>query len=413
VSAFSTPDRQLLYSLLCRQLLDDGLSDLAHSLSAATGAAIVHSFPSRQLSSLVALALQQLQQQEFSTRQQMRLGRPEDDSKAEAEQKADMDEQDGEVEPAGSEKANAAVTSASDSRQVSSSPFAYLGAMPSLLDLTSRAASASASSVPFPPYACRYSSALGDACTAATFSSDGSLVAAAARDGSIQLLDVARMKLDTSTRGGAADRINPAFLPSGRHHRSGDRHHYNAAGSVLSPQLHRWLDFDAACSDLAFHPFEPFLLAASRDASLKFFSVDRVTQTLEQQGGVPSESRDPAARKAHKLLAVENAPVCALSFHPSGDWVAVASESNFARLYDVRSFASFCSPDFAAFHRGALTDVRYHPQSGSSYATASVDGSIRVWDGVGGRCVRVMEAAHGGAPVMPVRVEMQRWPVGE
>lgn len=80
------------------------------------------------------------------------------------------------------------------------------------------------------------------------------------------------------------------------------------------------------------------------------------------------------------------------------------TDDNSVRIYDVKTFQCYTTPPTTAdLHRGGITQVRYS-STGALFATSSADGSVKVWDGVSGKCVRSIESAHAGAPVSSVRV---------
>lgn len=117
-----------------------------------------------------------------------------------------------------------------------------------------------------------------------------------------------------------------------------------------------------------------------------------------------------------------------MSFHPSGDFLLVGSESETVRIYDVKTLQCFTPKAFAAPppppinrqsggsdesaasaaaaqhqhqvqqqgpHRGGINHIEYAP-TGSVFISASQDGSIKVWDAISGKVVRTIEGAHSG-----------------
>ena len=390
---FSAPDRRLLYALIVRQLHDDGLDALADALTAATGAPAHAALPPNQLSAMVATTLAQLQAIEIEQRQAMRLGRTEqrgDEDADEQKEGADDDEGMGAAKPT----AAGAVTPAAPASATAS---AAAPAFPSLLDLTLPSVSASKHSTQFPPYIQCFQSSHNDSVTSGAFSADGSLFVTGARDGQLRLFDTTRAKANLekkffspATASGATAAASSSASARGA-----------SASSGLKPQLHRWSDFDGLVSGVAFHPFESMILAGSRDHALKFFAYDRAL-AVAYDPILAARIPDPSASKATKLMGVESAPITALSFHPSGDWALIATEQHFPRIYDVRSFSAFTSPDFGALHAGAILDAGWDPARGATYATASVDGSVKLWDALSSTCVRTISRAHGGAAVCGV-----------
>jgi hypothetical protein len=269
--------RSLLYSLMIRQLLDDGLTDLASSLSSQTGIGIDPSFPRFQLATLVDSALAALTVQEGADRARMELGRAED-----APEEAEATEE----EEGKDEATNLSGT------------YSHLGAPSALLDLTAHTR-ISKLSTPFPAYSSRFGFSHTDAVTCATFSSDGAFAATGSRDSSIKLLDVARM------------RAAPALeTTSGRIHKK--------PVHGVHPLIRTYFDHESAISELAFHPFEPFLLSGSRDATLKLFGYAAALSGTAEEGSASVA----VGRKCTKVLALENAPVSSISFHPSGQSLA-------------------------------------------------------------------------------------------
>ena len=57
-----------------------------------------------------------------------------------------------------------------------------------------------------------------------------------------------------------------------------------------------------------------------------------------------------------------------------------------ARVYDVNTGQCFVASNPIHQHQGAVVSVDWS-SSGKAYVTASLDGSIKVWDGVSSNCV--------------------------
>ena len=52
-------------------------------------------------------------------------------------------------------------------------------------------------------------------------------------------------------------------------------------------------------------------------------------------------------------------------------------------------------------HRGPITKVRFSP-SGSHFYTSSLDGDVKIYDAVTGKCVNTIEAGHSGASIIGI-----------
>jgi cleavage stimulation factor subunit 1 len=71
------------------------------------------------------------------------------------------------------------------------------------------------------------------------------------------------------------------------------------------------------------------------------------------------------------------------------------------RMYDLGTLKAYVTPQSTLHHKAAVTSVQYAPTA-TSYASGSVDGSIKIWDTVSNNCIKTIDEAHGGRPVTSV-----------
>ncbi|KAJ2001228.1 hypothetical protein GGI04_000624 [Coemansia thaxteri] len=180
------------------------------------------------------------------------------------------------------------------------------------------------------------------AATAAGFSRDGRYVATGSADASLKVMEVARM------RGAARVEDKPVI-----------RTLYHHAAEITG---------------VAFHPNGLVLASCSEDRTIKLFDLSAA------QGKYSFQSM----RDNHAFRA--------LAFHPSGEYLAAAGDAREVRLYNVASGKAFL---LAGRHAGPVTHVDY-ASTGALVASASRDGSVKLWDGASGKCVRTLDGAHGG-----------------
>ncbi|KAG0066639.1 cleavage stimulation factor, 3' pre-RNA, subunit 1 [Linnemannia elongata] len=224
-----------------------------------------------------------------------------------------------------------------------------------------------------------YTTTHKESVTCTTFSKDGRYAASGSADTSLKILDVNKMKLVD-----------------------------HDGGNDVHPVIRTLYDHTTPVTDCDFHP-NGLVLAASSDTVVKLYDLSK-----------------PSVKRSFRYLQ-DSHPINSVSFHPSGDFLLVGSESETVRIYDVKTLQCFTpkaftappppptnrqsgSDDSAASaaaaqhqhqvqqqgpHRGGINHIEYAP-TGSVFISASQDGSIKVWDAISGKVVRTIEGAHSG-----------------
>lgn len=201
-------------------------------------------------------------------------------------------------------------------------------------------------------------------CRAAQFDPLGSVIATGSVDASIKILDVDRM---------LAKGAHELGLLTETAQQAVENH----------PVIRTLYDHADEITTLDFHPYEPILASGSRDFTIKFF-----------------EYAKPSTKKAFKSIQ-EAEHVRCIHFHPGGEWLLAATQHPTLRMYKVETSQCFvgCNPNDQ--HKAPVTSVKWSPNA-RIFASASKDGSIKIWDSVSNRCVNTFEGAHGGQEVCSV-----------
>ena len=135
---------------------------------------------------------------------------------------------------------------------------------------------------------------------------------------------------------------------------------------------------------LRFHPREPLLASGSRDFTVKIFDYSKAS-----------------AKKAFKTIN-ETEHVEDVAFHPSGSHLLVGVRHPVLRMYDVNTTQCFTGSIPRHQHLDFITGLDWSTD-GRLYVSASMDGAIKVWDGVSSHCISTYVKAHDGHPVCSVK----------
>lgn len=204
-------------------------------------------------------------------------------------------------------------------------------------------------------------------CRAAAFSTDGRFCATGFLDGSIKILDCARMRACAVSTDGPLARMRIT------------------EEELMKPIVRTLHDHVLGITCLAFHPMNPTLFSGSADKAVKIFDL----------------TRPPGHKKAFSVLQDVHV-VRSLSIHPCGDFLLVGTAHRAVRLYDLQTLNCFTTFNQHEHHASGINDLRC-TSDGRAFASASSDGCIQLWDAVTQRSVNRLPKAHSGAAVTSLR----------
>ncbi|CAJ1374322.1 unnamed protein product [Effrenium voratum] len=204
-------------------------------------------------------------------------------------------------------------------------------------------------------------------CRSVSFSTDGRFCATGCTDGSIKILDTARMRVCAASTEGPVGRMRVT------------------EEELMKPIVRVLQDHIQGVTCTAFHPTNPTLFSGSLDKSVKIFDL----------------TRPPGHKKAFSVLQDVYA-VHSICIHPCGDFLFVGTAHQAVRMYDLQTLSCFTTSHQEQHHNAGINDLRCC-SDGKILATASMDGSIKFWDAVGNQVVNTLSKAHSGSSVTSVR----------
>lgn len=219
------------------------------------------------------------------------------------------------------------------------------------------AAAAPEQQATLPPMTARYVATHKKTVTCAAVNASGRLAATGSEDGTVKVIDLNRVNMGTHLKASTL-----------------------SDQDASKPVLRTYNDHSKSITDVAFHPWRPFMLSASLDCSVRLYDVGRAN-----------------TKRAFRQIA-ERDPVHSVHVHPGGDFALVGLEHPQIRLYDLGTLQPFSARDEDQHHLGPVCQTRFSP-SGSMFVSCSEDGSVKLWDATNFQCVRTLLHAHSGSAV--------------
>ncbi|CAJ0581475.1 unnamed protein product, partial [Mesorhabditis spiculigera] len=195
----------------------------------------------------------------------------------------------------------------------------------------------------------------------AAFNNDGALCATGSVDCSIKIMDVERM-VTRENRGESVE----------------------GGPDAAHPVIRTLYDHIDEVTAIAFHSREQILVSGSKDMTVKLFDFSK-----------------QAVKRAMKTIC-EVAPIRSISMHPGGDYLLVTTDQPTIRLYNINTQQCFVSALASDQHKDSVVDVNYS-ENARLYVTGSLDGDVKIWDGISNRCVETFARAHDGVPICSAR----------
>lgn len=187
-----------------------------------------------------------------------------------------------------------------------------------------------------------------------SYSLDGRFIASGSTDMSIKVIDVEKIK---SAYGNSSD--------------------------IVRPVIRTLYDHSAPINDVKFHPNGTVVASASDDGNIKIFDVLKVN-----------------SKKSFRYIQ-DATQIKTLSFHPSGDFLAVGTIHPVLRVYDVHTLKCFAVADRNSNHTGAINTIDYS-KNGRIIVSGSSDGTVKLWDAIAGKCIHTIDKPHQGLSVTSV-----------
>ncbi|KAJ1612950.1 WD repeat protein [Cryptosporidium canis] len=175
--------------------------------------------------------------------------------------------------------------------------------------------------------------------------------------------------------------------------------------SSLSSQQKTFTESKGIITSLEYRIRRDVLISGDTDSSIIIYDVKGISggtsgdpdEGLQGISGIMGGSLSRASKKPIQVIR-ESSPITCIQMHPLDDHFFVGTQDPVLRLYDINTNDSFTSTHPSHQHSSGVRDIRVS-QDGAIACTCSDDGTIKFWDSVNLSCINTIYGAHGGLPV--------------
>ncbi|TRY52025.1 WD40-repeat-containing protein [Cryptosporidium tyzzeri] len=175
--------------------------------------------------------------------------------------------------------------------------------------------------------------------------------------------------------------------------------------SSLSSQQKTFTESKGIITSLEYRIRKDILISGDTDSTLIIYDVkgisggnsgnmDEITPNITNIN-INNQSR--ISKKPIQNIR-ESSPINCIQMHPLDDHFFVGTQDPILRLYDIHTNDSFTSSHPIHQHCSAINDIKIS-QDGSIVCTCSEDGTIKFWDSVNLSCINTIYGSHSGFPV--------------
>ncbi|KAK6588267.1 hypothetical protein RS030_6786 [Cryptosporidium xiaoi] len=195
------------------------------------------------------------------------------------------------------------------------------------------------------------------------------------------------------------------------------------AHSNISSQQKTFTESKGIITALGYRMHKDVLISGDTDSSIIIYNIKEITSGVNsnnigdndeaiynQKSTLNSEignfSRKVVARKPIQNIT-ESCPINCIGIHPLDEHFYIGTKDPVLRLYDINTLDCFTSLHPSHQHCSSINDINVS-QDGSIVLTCSEDGTIKIWDSVNLSCINTIYGAHNNKPVHSLSLSLSQ-----
>lgn len=102
------------------------------------------------------------------------------------------------------------------------------------------------------------------------------------------------------------------------------------------------------------------------------------------------------------IIIQDKNPFISMYVHPCGDFLYACNKNeNIIKLYDLQTLNCFMTTNKSMYHNSTINHIN-GTSDGHIYGSASVDGNIKIWDGLNSSLIHTQYNAHNGYSIQSI-----------
>ncbi|KAH8741794.1 hypothetical protein FG386_001368 [Cryptosporidium ryanae] len=177
----------------------------------------------------------------------------------------------------------------------------------------------------------------------------------------------------------------------------------------VSSQQKTFTESKGIITALGYRVYKDVLISGDTDSSIIIYNIKEITSGANNIGDdenmyirknlseVGTLNAKVMSRKPIQNIN-ESCPINCIGIHPLDEHFYIGAKDPILRLYDINTLDCFTSLHPSHQHCSSINDIGVS-QDGSIVFTCSDDGTIKIWDSVNLSCINTIYGAHNNRPV--------------